>query len=546
MDKSLKDGVRALSLANLCLIPAWRSILDPASANFYYHLKQSPRWAELAAISLNLLLVAALFRLGIHLVRKSGRPSAFNFARYAFILVFLIPLNHFRSQFTLLPRDRMVEKLGWTGFLALAMLLILCAVFLVKRIGLPRVSKVVSTLVLILSPFLFISFAQAVWLTVKYDSAVWTNKPLAAAHPRPGQTRVVWLVFDELDYGLAFDARPQALALPELDRLRSEAFFASHAYPPASMTILSMPALINGKLVSSAQPTGPDRLFIRFDGQTEPVDWSLQPNIFTVAHAEGHNTAILGWFHPYCRLFSEVFTTCYWDTSHAVDPDRMGILSNMRRQARLSFIEIATPLKLLFPDQPEELRMSFKKAQLASYRELLQQARNAIADERLDLILVHMSIPHPPNVYDRRKGELSLESSASYLDSLALVDRTIGELRRQMESAGTWEQTTLLITSDHWFRKDQLRHTLRRTLKQQGPEQYQLLMDNSIDHRVPFILKMPGQRAGVNYEPAFNNVLSQDLLLAILRGELNEAESLAGWLDGHRSIAESPDTKNSP
>jgi hypothetical protein len=54
------------------------------------------------------------------------------------------------------------------------------------------------------------------------------------------------------------------------------------------------------------------------------------------------------------------------------------------------------------------------------------------------------------------------------------------------------------------------------------------------------LLKLKGQRAGVIYQPSFNTVLSQDLLLALLRGELSSPPDVTAWLDRHRSIGKSP------
>ena len=84
-----------------------------------------------------------------------------------------------------------------------------------------------------------------------------------------------------------------------------------------------------------------------------------------------------------------------------------------------------------------------------------------------------------------------------------------------MESAGLWDDTIVLVSSDHWLREE-----------------------NKTDRRIPFILKMPGQKTGISYDAPFNTVVSHDLVLALLRGELKDAEGVAGWLDGHRSIVE--------
>jgi hypothetical protein len=61
------------------------------------------------------------------------------------------------------------------------------------------------------------------------------------------------------------------------------------------------------------------------------------------------------------------------------------------------------------------------------------------------------------------------------------------------------------------------------------------LLDGKKDHRVPFLLKLPGQKDGVVYDRPFNTVLSHDLLLAVLRGALRDPAAVAAWLDAHDS-----------
>src|SRR2546423_46880 len=57
--------------------------------------------------------------------------------------------------------------------------------------------------------------------------------PAPRAQPARSLRRVVWLMFDELDQRITFEARPPGLELPELDRLRRESLYADAARPPA-------------------------------------------------------------------------------------------------------------------------------------------------------------------------------------------------------------------------------------------------------------------------------------------------------------------------
>jgi arylsulfatase A-like enzyme len=85
-----------------------------------------------------------------------------------------------------------------------------------------------------------------------------------------------------------------------------------------------------------------------------------------------------------------------------------------------------------------------------------------------------------------------------------------------MENAGVWDSTTLLFTSDHPYRE---------------AEQ----LDGKRDPRIPYILKLAGQKEAVAYTQEFNAVLTADLLLGVLRGEITDGASATGWLDRNRT-----------
>jgi hypothetical protein len=61
-----------------------------------------------------------------------------------------------------------------------------------------------------------------------------------------------------------------------------------------------------------------------------------------------------------------------------------------------------------------------------------------------------------------------------------------------------------------------------------------------MDHRVPFLLKLPGQRVGVSFTPRFSAIVTHDLLLGILRGELRTPEAVVGWLEKRKMTDREP------
>jgi hypothetical protein len=50
---------------------------------------------------------------------------------------------------------------------------------------------------------------------------------------------------------------------------------------------------------------------------------------------------------------------------------------------------------------------------------------------------------------------------------------------------------------------------------------------------VPFIVKPPGANEPITYAPKINTILTHDLILAILRGEITSQRELVPWLDEH-------------
>lgn len=496
----LRDFAIALSVANLCFVGVWyrlfslRRFLKPTYSSF-----------DFLAIILNVLLLATLFWMVRAVGRHATQPQASLFFQWIPLLALVFPLNYLRANFTPISISSMILALGKLEFVALGLVTAALALYVVVRWH-RRLLAVAETLALGLLIFVVVLFSQAAWGLIQLGSPVTrADKPPAGPLPaaKASAPRVLWLVFDEMDQRLTFAERPPTVQLPELDRLRGEAFYASNAYPPANKTLLSMPALITGRLISQSTPAGPNELMITFADTQKTVGWSTQPNLFSKARDAGFNTAVVGWYLPYCRVLGKSLTTCSWEPFEA--PAGKG-------EPSLSKSMVSQLRSLL----PWDARQNY----LRQYLSVFEEAKKAATHPGLGLILVHVPVPHYPAIYDRHKGELTLFTPHRdwYLDNLALADRTLGELRRAMESAGTWENATILLSSDHALRPS-------------------AAYDGKTDPRVPFVLKLAGQQKAVAYEPAFNTVLTHDLLLALLDGELPDAASVAQWLDQRAELS---------
>jgi len=493
------------------------------------------------------IALGLLFFIGIRIIRKTRNARLKNWGRIVFILILSVPvyglLTQLDNSFVLTWLTRIsgdgvtARRLIFSVPLAVSLFLTIIAFFKAKA-----ANRLAISLLLIIAPLVIITFSQAILLAVKDRSADKTA-PLIAAKNVTKRPRILWMVFDELDFRVAFAERPKGLNLPELDRLTHESLFANNAYPPAGETLLSMPALISGRLVSEAHREGPDKLIIKYGDDQPAISWGTQPNIFSQARAEGFNTALFGWYHPYCRIIGHDLTKCAWEGLIPVaQAERVlrGETPSTWNNIVDSIFEHSRTLALTIPVASSALPPAIdladvtRKDNLLNLNKALDLTTDAANDRELGIILTHWTIPHPPNIYDRRTHQISTAPNHSYLDNLELVDETLGKVRRAIEAQGNWDDLVILVSSDHWWRpswKKQLWWT---------PED-ESTMKTDFDRRVPFILKMPGTGTQeIRYESPFNTVLSHDLLLAILKGEVSDTKAAAGWLDQHRSIARSP------
>jgi hypothetical protein len=136
-------------------------------------------------------------------------------------------------------------------------------------------------------------------------------------------------------------------------------------------------------------------------------------------------------------------------------------------------------------------------------------------------------VPHPGGIYDRFKGELSWSGERSYLDNVALADRSLGELRQAMERAAAWDKTTVIVSSDHWYRTD---------VWQPRPDSEDgKASGGTIDNHIPFIVKIAGHSRPQRFERPINTIVTSDLILALLKGDIGDADALLQWLDRHAS-----------
>ncbi len=339
------------------------------------------------------------------------------------------------------------------------------------------------------------------------------------------KNRVIWIIYDELGQAPLM-TRPADVKMPAFDRLMSESFVAENAFPPNYYTRHSIIALLTGLPLTSASPVSERDLKLTTTANGPTRLLSETENVLKDAKALGGNVAIEGWYEPYTRLFEKELS--YGHPPLAIYPPCPSVAECAVDIFTRSFESVPYFGRLMMANP--SLNMGGNTTSQIERNSYLQaRAQAAAQDPNIDLCYFHFSIPHSPFI-----TKTDEPAKRGYYDSLEAVDRSFGELRQRLETAGLWDSTTIIVSADHWWR-----------LKGRGdfaqlPEAERSAAVN--DTRVPFIVKLPGQKSMQSYAPAFNTVLTRYIIRAIMSGEVNNSAELSGWLD--RMAIEQPDLVN--
>jgi hypothetical protein len=498
--QTLKQALFALSLSNLCFIKAWLPLLYGSELAYYKQPVTSP---SLLAMGVNLLWFAALILLAVWLRQRFPNRWFILACDCLFFLLLLLPLDACRRLALHIHPDAMLAFLKHPLVLAALALLAGAAVWQHRRL-----TRVATLVVAILTPLALFTSSRIVLLLLNVAHlAEPTSEPALSppTAPRPGQPRVLWIIFDEMDYRLAFDERPAGVKLPEFDRLKSESLFATNAFPPGDATRISMPALISGKRVAAVTPSGASDLSVTLAAGGPAVLWSEMPSVFAAARKRGVNTALLGWFHPYRRVLHRGLNYCDWYPYPGSFPAQERTFSGAIVNQLGCFAQGL---------EGERLFANVCRAMLA---ESLSLATNST----YGLILLHLPPPHRPGIYlpdQDRFTSLSMPPVQGYFNNLVLADRWLGKLRTALELCEEWNDLWLIVSADHSWRFSR---------------QY----DHHRDLRIPLMIKSSRERTALTFSDRLNTVLTHDLILAILSGEVKTQAALAAWLES-RSSAE--------
>lgn len=487
-----RDAVLALSISHFCFIQSWHGLLFERDFGYYNRIPVNR--ASLAALLINIFGLAVVLWLAGRSARRWNVRGLWIAAHVAVCALALVPLNFARTHFWHLTGAKFGALLKEPLMIAVVLAGVAALIWLHRY-----AARAVMVIYIILSPAVLFTAGKCAWWMVAPPPAVVEAKGGSAGRlALPGEPRIVWILLDELDQRIGFEARPAGIEMPELSRFYWEGLRATNAFPPGGSTLYSLPSLTIGREVRHARPASASELALTLAGMSGAVGWSRTENVFARARALGFTTALVGWYHPYGRVLGRDLDRCEWGAYPPFEEERGFTVGEAMRNQMAA---------VLSQFQQRRLHIElFREAQAAS----LSFLTNAPAG----LTLLHLPVPHHPGIYDPKRDELTVWNYArqrGYLENLTLADRLFGQLRRAMEQAGTWDTAWVLVSSDHWWREA-----------------------TTIDHRVPFILKGPGQNEAMLYGQRFNTMVTYHLVLSVLKGEVTNLAQMPQWLDTHR------------
>ena len=312
--------------------------------------------------------------------------------------------------------------------------------------------------------------------------------------------RIVWLLFDELSFDQTFEHRFPGLALPAFDSLKSKSVVFSNVKPAGYYTDRVIPSYLLGAQVKNIRSSLDGDPTINLTGKQWQA-FDANATIFADAQRLGWTTGVVGWYNPYCRILAGTLNYCFW---------RMGDGQSDGALPEHSALQNAlVPLTGRVRDL--EHRPTFAQTKQAQdMAAIMPQADALLRNESIGFVFIHLPIPHPPGIYDRSTGRE--RAGGSYIDNLALADRSLAEMMAVLSATALASKTTVIVCSDHSWRVPMWRLTATWT------KEDEVASHGRFDPRPVLMIHFPGQQEEHVVTAPFASIGIHDIIERMLRG----------------------------
>jgi hypothetical protein len=359
------------------------------------------------------------------------------------------------------------------------------------------------------------------------------NHVASATVPAPARPRIIWIVLDELSYQQVYEHRYPGLQLPAFDALASDAIVFSDVAPTSDRTEKAVPALLSGHPVQQVSSTAGGMLLVRSSAKNPWKRFDERDTVFEDALRAGYKTAVVGWFNPYCRFLNDVLDSCYWTNENVVNnglaPER-NFAGNLVSSTDTLFS--APRLRDLLNRSvhlPKRFGETVDEGHVDDYLHLKRAADDVLRDRSMTFTFLHLPIPHPDGIYNRRTGKLT-PVGGTYIDNLALADQWLGQTRALLESTGQWDSSTVIVMGDHGWRTTLIWEKMGKWTA----EEQRASLGGQFDSRPGYIVKLAGQQTGQRIDERFDAIRTRALVDELLAGRIHSAQDLKSWVDDGR------------
>lgn len=342
-------------------------------------------------------------------------------------------------------------------------------------------------LILMLSPLL--AFGVVLPLTYhSFDERIMPPGLTELRHIEPDVNdtpSVYFILFDEWSYSRTFMEGKVRESMPNLKQLAATATLFHRAYAPGKYTWTSVPRYLLQNDIEISNWTD-DKLmkFLFSGGEHQGL------NIFSSSDST-HLSVIVGGAFDYGRLLGYQIDRAIWRRT-VLEKPAFGAYVRILLATQFSWLRlIGLNIEYLYSTQ----RLSLEQIRCQSNREIQDITLNIVQQIYTPIVLfIHYLLPKPVNTVHL------IDSLEHYENSLKIVDGYIGELMTALVNSGKWNDSLIILTSDHSWRTDP-----------NGPlagcREYQFALEgrwgSAVEHdpdplhpwkHVPLIIKLPGQR----------------------------------------------------
>ncbi len=195
----------------------------------------------------------------------------------------------------------------------------------------------------------------------------------------------------------------------------------------------------------------------------------------------GYRRVLIGYYLPFKALmpgaFDEVFIRSYYGAAlsdQEGSPLGAAILHQLVRLVEESKDPVSAVAKQ-FQLHIRPFKQYFRNLTAEVQAEGLRHIRDSLSPG--DFAVIHLPVPHQPYVFDAEggRGQFGYLNPAGYPAQLEYADRLFGELMEALRETGMWDESWVIVLSDH------------------GPHFRDYNGTSAGKRHVPLMVKAPGQ-----------------------------------------------------